>query len=109
MYFDCIGTHSSVKVHMIGVSESEPQTSEFKGGISLIYFYMYMYNIYIYNLMSEKAIWLDIAQVCGCIFVSSRQVKIQYKDAYIIDIWKLSTCVHVAVPGRNQTLFHCIF
>lgn len=42
MYFGCIGT----LVQMIGVSESEPQTSEFKGGISLIYFYMYMYIIY---------------------------------------------------------------
>ena len=30
-------------------------------------------------LMIEKAIWLDIARVCGRIFMSRRQVKIQHK------------------------------
>ena len=54
--------------------------------------------------MSEKAIWLDIAQVCGCIIASSRQVKIQYKDAYIIDIWKLSTCVVDRVEIKHYSV-----
>ena len=31
--------------------------------------------------MGEKVIWLDIAQVCGRIFTSHRQVKIQHKSA----------------------------
>ena len=34
-----------------------------------------------YYLMGEKAIWLDIARVCGRIFTSRRQVKIQHKSA----------------------------
>ena len=35
----------------------------------------------IYYLMGEKAIWLDIARVCGRIFTSRRRVKIQHKSA----------------------------
>ena len=31
--------------------------------------------------MVEKAIWLDIAQVCVHIFTSHRRVKIQHKSA----------------------------
>ena len=37
--------------------------------------------IHIYYLMAEKAIWLDIARVCVCIFTSRRRVKIQHKSA----------------------------
>ena len=32
-------------------------------------------QVYIYYLMGEKAIWLDIARVCGRIFTSRRRVK----------------------------------
>ena len=38
-------------------------------------------NIYIYYLMVENAIWLDIAQVCVRIFMNRRRVKIQHKSA----------------------------
>ena len=37
-------------------------------------------GIHIYCLMGEKAIWLDIARVCGRIFTSRRRVKIQHKS-----------------------------
>ena len=43
-----------------------------------------------YYLMSEKAIWLDIAQVCSLIFMSRRQVKIQHKR-FIIYSSELAT------------------
>ena len=35
----------------------------------------------IYYLMAEKVIWLDITRVCGRIFTSRRQVKMQHKSA----------------------------
>ena len=38
-------------------------------------------GIHIYYLMGERAIWLDIARVCGRIFTSRRRVKIQHKSA----------------------------
>ena len=38
-------------------------------------------GINIYYLMGERAIWLDIARVCGRIFTSRRRVKIQHKSA----------------------------
>ena len=47
-------------------------------------FYLYVVNIqkiHIYYLMGEKAMWLDIARVCGRIFTSRRRVKIQHKSA----------------------------
>ena len=31
--------------------------------------------------MGEKAIWVDIARVCGCIFTNHRRVKVQHKSA----------------------------
>ena len=42
--------------------------------------YHHFTYIYIYYLMAEKAIWLDIAQVCGRIFTTRRRVKIQHKS-----------------------------
>ena len=38
--------------------------------------------------MGDKAIWLDIARVCGCIFMSYRQVKIQHKCGMVISSHK---------------------
>ena len=53
----------------------------------IIYIYIYMVWGHIYNnendsytYMGEKAIWLDIACVCGHIFTSHRLVKIQHKS-----------------------------
>ena len=52
----------------------------------------------IYYLMGEKAIWLDIARVCGCIFTSRRQVKIQHKCGMVI-------ISHIYVP--LVTIYKC--
>ena len=49
------------------------------------YYQHYIINISpsvnIYYLMGEKAIWLNIARMCGRIFMSCRRVKIQHKSA----------------------------
>ena len=44
---------------------------------------MLLAYIYIlYYLMAEKAIWLDIARVCVCIFTSRRRVKYSTRVQY---------------------------
>ena len=48
----------------------------------------------IYYLMGEKAIWLDIARVCGRIFTSRRQVKIQHECGMVISS-------HICTSGNN--------
>ena len=61
------------------------------------------YTRYTINLpywMGEKAIWLDIAQMCGCTFMSCRRVRIQHNSAIFIEL--LGVGLFVASDGTGM-------